>query len=167
MLSGEATNTKFIVFGLNRHQPTIYHTQSEHANHYTKDVVRNNVESCGQHIGLTLITWWSHQNTGLNELCNCSLQNKNKFYIVKIDFIFNTLKFYKHRHWSLDINIKFMNLLKDNKSGRNKRSRTKLSNIKPWIYHTKIKMHQSLYYKTVECSELNICCWRNIAENRF
>jgi hypothetical protein len=37
MLSGEATNTNFIVFGLTRSglEPTIYCTRGEHANHYT------------------------------------------------------------------------------------------------------------------------------------
>jgi hypothetical protein len=37
VLSGEATNNNFIVFGLTRSglQPTMYHTQGEHANHYT------------------------------------------------------------------------------------------------------------------------------------
>jgi hypothetical protein len=39
-LSGEATNTKFILFGLTRSglEPTIYHTQGEHANHYITSV---------------------------------------------------------------------------------------------------------------------------------
>jgi hypothetical protein len=43
MLSGEATNTNFIVFGLTRPElePTIYHTQGEHANHYATDPVPN------------------------------------------------------------------------------------------------------------------------------
>ena len=43
MLSGEATNTNFTVFGLTRPglEPTIYHTRGEHANHYTTDVVLN------------------------------------------------------------------------------------------------------------------------------
>ena len=42
MLSGEATNTNFIVFGLTRSvlEPTIYHTRDEHDNHYTTDEVR-------------------------------------------------------------------------------------------------------------------------------
>jgi hypothetical protein len=42
MLSGEAaTNTNFIVFGLTSPglEPMIYHTQGEHANHYTTDAV--------------------------------------------------------------------------------------------------------------------------------
>ena len=41
VLSGEATNTKFIFFCLTRPQfvPTIYHTRGEHANHYATDVV--------------------------------------------------------------------------------------------------------------------------------
>ena len=61
-------------------------------------------------------------------------KQKQILYCKNWHFIFNILKFYKHRHRSLDINIKFMNLLKDNRSGRKKPSRTKLSNIKPWIY---------------------------------
>jgi hypothetical protein len=40
MLSGEATNTNFIVFGLTQPglESTIYyHSQGEHPNHYTTD----------------------------------------------------------------------------------------------------------------------------------
>jgi hypothetical protein len=45
VLSGEATNTNIIVFGLTRPglEPTIYHTRGEHANHYTTDAVEKNV----------------------------------------------------------------------------------------------------------------------------
>jgi hypothetical protein len=41
MLSGEATNTNIVVFGLIRpvFEPTIYRTRGEHANHYTTDAV--------------------------------------------------------------------------------------------------------------------------------
>ena len=41
MLSGEATNTNFIVFGLTwpRLEPTIYRIRGEHDNHYTTDVI--------------------------------------------------------------------------------------------------------------------------------
>ena len=41
MLSGEPTNTNFIVFGLTRpgFEPTIYRTRGEHANHYATDAV--------------------------------------------------------------------------------------------------------------------------------
>ena len=41
VLSGEATNTNFKVFGLTRPglEPTIYRTRGEHANHYATDVV--------------------------------------------------------------------------------------------------------------------------------
>jgi len=40
MLSGEATNTNFVVCGLTRSglEPTIYRTRSEQANCYTTDV---------------------------------------------------------------------------------------------------------------------------------
>ena len=39
MLSGEATDISFIVLSFTRsgHEPTIYHTQGEHADHYTTD----------------------------------------------------------------------------------------------------------------------------------
>jgi hypothetical protein len=42
MLSGKATNTNFIVFGLTRWglELTIYRTLSEYANHYTIDVAK-------------------------------------------------------------------------------------------------------------------------------
>ena len=42
MLSGEATNINFIVFGLTQPGlvPLIYHTRGEHANHYTTNVVQ-------------------------------------------------------------------------------------------------------------------------------
>jgi hypothetical protein len=41
VLSGEATNTNFIVFGLTRPglESTIYRTRGEHANHYATDAV--------------------------------------------------------------------------------------------------------------------------------
>jgi hypothetical protein len=43
MLSREATNTNFIVFGLIRSglEPTICRTRGKHANHYTTDAVGN------------------------------------------------------------------------------------------------------------------------------
>ena len=42
-VSGEETNTNFIVFGLTRQglEPTIYRTRDEHDNNYTIDVVSN------------------------------------------------------------------------------------------------------------------------------
>ena len=41
MLSGEATNTNLIVFGLTQlgPEPKIYRTRGEHANHYVTDAV--------------------------------------------------------------------------------------------------------------------------------
>ena len=41
MISGEVAHTNVIVFGLHRsgHEPTIYRTRGEHANHYTTDAV--------------------------------------------------------------------------------------------------------------------------------
>jgi len=46
MLSGEATNTNLIVFGLTRWglKPTIYLTRGEHANHYITRVVKGMYE---------------------------------------------------------------------------------------------------------------------------
>ena len=43
MLSREATNTNFIVFGFTRSglEPMIHHTRGDHANHYTTDAVNN------------------------------------------------------------------------------------------------------------------------------
>ena len=41
MLSGEATNTNFIVFGFTQLglEPTIYRNRDDHANHYTTEAV--------------------------------------------------------------------------------------------------------------------------------
>ena len=41
MLSGEATNINFIIFGVTPQglEPTIYHTRGQHASHYTTDAV--------------------------------------------------------------------------------------------------------------------------------
>ena len=46
MLSGEATSTNFIVFGLTRPglEPTIHHTRGVHNNHYTTDAVGSESE---------------------------------------------------------------------------------------------------------------------------
>jgi hypothetical protein len=42
MLSGEATNTNSLFFGLTRPglEPTIYRIRGEHANHYATDAVQ-------------------------------------------------------------------------------------------------------------------------------
>ena len=49
MLSGEATNTNFIVFGLTQPglEATIYCTRGEHANHYSTDVAKRVFEGLG------------------------------------------------------------------------------------------------------------------------
>jgi hypothetical protein len=49
MLSGQAVNDNFIVFGLTRAglKPTIYHTQGEHANHYATDAVNQILKKVG------------------------------------------------------------------------------------------------------------------------
>jgi hypothetical protein len=46
MLSGEATITNLIVFGMTRPglEPMIYHTRGEHANHYATDAVHKFLE---------------------------------------------------------------------------------------------------------------------------
>jgi hypothetical protein len=49
VLSGEATNTNFIVFGLTRPElePTINRTQGEHPNYYTTGTVRRiRIQKC-------------------------------------------------------------------------------------------------------------------------
>ena len=65
MLSGEATNTNFIIFGLTRSglELTIYRTQGEHANHYTTDAVTMN----------------RHYIQMNNTLCACTIQ-RHPFY---------------------------------------------------------------------------------------
>ena len=42
MLSGDATNTNFIVFGFTQSgiEPKIYHTRGDHANHFDTDAVK-------------------------------------------------------------------------------------------------------------------------------
>ena len=46
MISGEAINTNFIVFGLTRPdvELTIYRTRGEHANHYANDAVVHGID---------------------------------------------------------------------------------------------------------------------------
>ena len=79
VLSGEATNTKFIVFGLTcpRLEPTIYH---EHANHYDTDAVYNQLgiisKFPSQHFWtkFTVVLWvGSFQPFSYSKLCNQSL----------------------------------------------------------------------------------------------
>ena len=62
MLSREATNANFIVFGLTRLglEPTIYRTQGEHANHYTTDA--DPAETGGIHDCLTGGTHYGYDN---------------------------------------------------------------------------------------------------------
>ena len=57
MLSGEATNTNFIVFGLTRpgFEPTIYRTRGEHVYHYATDAV---ICACGK-LHYFLGIYWS------------------------------------------------------------------------------------------------------------
>jgi hypothetical protein len=47
MISGEATNTNFTVFGLTQPglKPTIYHTRSENANPYATDAAKLNLNA--------------------------------------------------------------------------------------------------------------------------
>jgi hypothetical protein len=55
VLSGEATNTNFVVFDLTRSglEPTIYRTRDEHVNHYTTDAI------------LQFILQWQHLPTNI------------------------------------------------------------------------------------------------------
>ena len=58
VLSGEAANANFIIFGLT--QPglklTIYHTQGKHANHYTTNVVMIVIGACNHSYFLCIIS---------------------------------------------------------------------------------------------------------------
>jgi hypothetical protein len=78
-LSGEATNTNFIVFVLTRSglEPTIFRTRREHANYYTTDVV------------------------GLKLVLNCSLHTN------KITKCNNLLKSSKTRLWPFSLKQKW------------------------------------------------------------
>ena len=73
MLSGEATNTNFIVFGMTRPglEPTIYRTQGEHANHYATDAVAW-LEVCKYIYILTIIpyTQWKKTEVRIHNVMN-------------------------------------------------------------------------------------------------
>jgi hypothetical protein len=57
MLSGETTNTNFIVFGLTQPglEPTIYCTRGEHANQYAT----NAINVIGDYMLLGFVVWSS------------------------------------------------------------------------------------------------------------
>ena len=56
MLSGEATITNCIVFGVTQTglDPTIYRTRDEHANYYTTDVVKSILEKRTERRGISV-----------------------------------------------------------------------------------------------------------------
>ena len=61
MLRGEVTNINFIVFNLTRSvlEPTIYHTQGEHGNHYTTDelvVLEGGWETVDEYLSVTFVS---------------------------------------------------------------------------------------------------------------
>jgi hypothetical protein len=66
VVSGEATNTNFLVIGFTRSwlKPTIYHTWGEHLNHYTNDAVKQpcalmtSVRSLNSNNNLFLELYW-------------------------------------------------------------------------------------------------------------
>jgi hypothetical protein len=76
MLSREATNTNFLVFGLTRPglEPSIYHTRGEHANHNTTETV------------------WKYMS-----------QVINMYSILETKFIFKTFRFTFSKHLELQI----------------------------------------------------------------
>ena len=61
MLSGDATNTNFIFFGLIRPglEPTIYHTPGKHNNRYTTDAV-NSIRTASSVAYITTNERWKH-----------------------------------------------------------------------------------------------------------
>jgi hypothetical protein len=63
MLSGETTNTNFIVFGLTQPglEPTIYCTQGEHANQYATNAI--NVIGDYMLLGQNNVSEWSDMST--------------------------------------------------------------------------------------------------------
>ena len=66
MLSGEATNTNFIVFDLTQPglEPMIYHIQGEHAYYYTTDTVTKQHTAC-------VSIWFSFNNRTLLSCHGC------------------------------------------------------------------------------------------------
>ena len=65
MLSGEATNANFIVFGLTLSglEPTIYRTLGEHANHYTTDAVKRRQNLCHDRYFAHIMYKWRQINS--------------------------------------------------------------------------------------------------------
>ena len=59
LISGEATNTNLIVFGLTRSglKPTIYRTRGKHANHYSTDAVNLVSGAYGSDSVHVLVSW--------------------------------------------------------------------------------------------------------------
>ena len=68
LLSGEATNTNFIVLGLTGLETTIYHTWGEHANHYTTDTASSLRASISTYLDLKFSNWVPSINCPLNSL---------------------------------------------------------------------------------------------------
>jgi hypothetical protein len=58
VLSAEATNINFIVFGFSQQElePMIYHTRGEHANHYATDEVHHFIPNY-LNIAEKLLSW--------------------------------------------------------------------------------------------------------------
>ena len=84
MLSGEGTNTNFIVFDLTQSglEPNIYRTQGKHANHYITDAVVVIDTNGYMHIGnVKLRTSNYHRSQPLHPLC-CQHVSK-LFFVVK------------------------------------------------------------------------------------
>ena len=82
MLSGEATNTNFIVFGLSRLwlEPTIYRTRGELSTETTyravnrtsyRDVNRNDLSRCQQERLIELSTGTTYRAVNRNDLPSC------------------------------------------------------------------------------------------------
>jgi hypothetical protein len=63
VLSGEATHTNFIVFGLTRPglEPTIYRTRGEHANHYATDALLTFLLKSTDIVAMKDITDFKHE----------------------------------------------------------------------------------------------------------
>ena len=107
MLSGEATKTNSIVFGLARSglEPMIYHTWGKHANHYATDAVVNRNDTSSDLV--------NNRNDTSSKLVNnrndtsSEQVNKQKFVLCYV-YIFNHKFFVWNRQIITVINPEYI-----------------------------------------------------------
>jgi hypothetical protein len=83
VLSGEATHTNVIIFGLIRSglEPTIYRTRGEHAKHYTTDAVYKEEKKCNRE---REVINWDNTLSLYDPLIVHVVINLNLFWITRI-----------------------------------------------------------------------------------